>query len=166
MEKERLFGHDFVRHGIEHRAYKFESGGPPIEVSFEFKEKSFSLAMFVQDSHYRDYGAFFMSRLFVKFSMAAQAELGRTFVDMFECLTTNELTEGIKSLDWFQYFSANTVKRWGQEHLKKGPFYRVEEFDNGAYGIWLSPSPYDMPAPEPFAEYLGIKLPPLFYPPR
>lgn len=163
MEKEGLRGQDFVRHGMEHRAYSFRGNGPPVEVSFEFTDKNFSLAMFVQDQHYREHGANFMSRIFARLSIAAEVELGRTFVDMFECLTTQELTQGIKSLDWFQYFSANVVKRWGPEHLKKGPFYRIEEFENGAYGIWLSPTPFDMPAPEPFAEYLGIKLPPLPY---
>jgi hypothetical protein len=165
LEEEGLLGQDFVRHGIEHRAYSFRTGGPPIEVSFEFTPKNFTLAAFVQDYHYQNYGACFMSRVFARFSIAAESELGRTFVDLFECLTAKELTGGIQSVDWFQYFSANVVKRWGAEYLKKGPFYRVEEFENGAYGVWLSPTPYDMPAPEPFAEYFGIELPPLSYPP-
>jgi hypothetical protein len=163
MEKEGLLGSYFVRHGIEHRAYTFRSDRLPLEVSYEFKDSCF-LAIFVDDCHYRQYGAPFISRLFYKFSMAAEAELGRTFVDLFECLTQDELANGVKSVDWFQYFSANVVNRWGAAYLKKGPFHRVQDFENGAFGIWLSPTPYDMPAPERAAEYLGIKLPPLSYP--
>ena len=115
------------------------------------------------EEHLQAYTPAKLVELFSAVCMQISAFLGRTFsiTHNFGTVKRSEITGGLEFLDWYQYLSPSAVNHWGIEYLRNGPFYKLDEYSNGACGIWLAETP-DMALKRTLAaEYLSIKLPKL-----
>jgi hypothetical protein len=74
---------------------------------------------------------------------------------------SSELAGDIDGLDWFQYFSPRLARAWSMEYLRRGPFFRVEGFEDGAVSIFLAANPFVRYSRRTAADYLGIRLRPV-----
>ena len=90
--------------------------------------------------------------------------LGRTYGESQLGVVNRSELDGLPEwLDWFQYWGAEIVQRWGISHIERGPFRLVEPRPNGACAVTLLSGPDDpqqMVLQAKAVAYLGIRLRP------
>jgi len=154
-----------IKYGFEYRYYRRNEREPVISASYEFGPSSFGMAFHpVKHEHFAVYGSDLLTKVFAEVCIKSNAALGRTFGEsLYGTVKHEEVASSLQFVDWYQYLSKSIVQRLGgTEFLKQGPFFKVEEYANGACGIWLAPSPDQFLGRQRAAKYLGIELPKLY----
>jgi hypothetical protein len=151
-------------HGYQQRCYRQGEHYPELKVAFNFQPQRYEISMYpLEEKEVLDYGAVVLVKLWSSISTSLDAALGRTFLDIgYGTIQPAEIEGPLQFLDWYQYFPSSVVNRWGISYLRAGPFYKVEEYSNGACGIWLAAFPFERLGRMKAAEYLGVKLPRLY----
>lgn len=153
-----------VWHGFHQRFYRQSDHHPELLVAFDFQTERCAVSVYpLEEKELLAYGSQLLVRLWSSVAISLHAALGRTFLDIgFGTIQTGEIDGPLLFVDWYQYYSLHLVERWGLPRLKEGPFYRVDEYPNGACGLWLAPSPLERLGRLKAAEYLGVQLPKLY----
>lgn len=153
-----------VRHGFHQRFYRQGDEHPEFLVAFDFQTRRCNISIYpLEQKELLAYGPQLLVRFWSNVAISLHAALGRTFLDIgYGTIQAGEIDGPLVFVDWYQYYSLHLVERWGMSRLKEGPFYRVDEYPNGACGLWLAPSPFGRLGRLKAAEYLGVQLPKLF----
>lgn len=148
----------------ETSVYRRRESDPGLELSFDTKSDHSELYVFpVDNARFLAYTPRAIVEFLSGLCIALDVGLGRMFsmVDGFGTVKETELVGKLEFLGWYQYPSPAIVSRYGIEYLREGPFYKIEEYPNGACCILLADSPQQKLGRVKAAEYLGIKLPKL-----
>jgi len=159
-----LSSREGAEHGCPKRFYHRNDEYPELSVAFNFKPNWCEMVMFpLEQKEVFAYTPDTLVKIWSGICIHLGAVLGRTFLDIgFGAVQPVEIKGELQFLDWYQFLSKSIVSRWGTAYLRSGPFYKVEEYSNGACGIWLAHSPLDRLRRAKAAEYLGVDLPPLY----
>jgi hypothetical protein len=151
-------------YGFHKRFYRLNERHPELPVAFEFQAEHYEVAMYpLEEKEMLAYTPEALVKFWSQTGRDLNGCLGRTFFGMrYGTVRPAEIEGPLQFVDWYQYFSPRIVDRWGISYLRKGPFYKVEEYSNGACGIWLTDSPLKQLGRRKAAEYLGIELPKLY----
>jgi hypothetical protein len=153
-----------TEYGFKQRFYRQSDQHPELSVAFDFQPEHYELSMYpLEEMDVLAYSQEVLVNLWSNTGASLRAALGRTFLEIgYGTVQVSEIEGPLQFVDWYQYFSQRVVDRWGIRYLRDGPFHRVEEYANGACGIWLAKSPFERLNRRSAAEYLGVTLPKLF----
>jgi hypothetical protein len=152
------------KYGFQQRSYRRSDQDPELCFWFDFRPGHYHAAMSpLAEKEVLGYGLDFLVRFWSNLCLHLDAGLGRTYREgLYGAVDPSEIAGPLRFVDWYQFFSARIVARWGLDRLRQGPFYRLEEYPGGACGIWLSKSPFESIPRSKAAKYLGIVLPKLY----
>jgi len=136
----------------------------PLSINLNPSSPWSELYVSVREHHLEEYGAEQLAELFAWLSDCTHARRGRTTGAVAPgFVRTDELDGQLEFVDWFQYWGASIVRRWGVSRLRAGPFHSVVTRADGAYVLLLAEQPDDETmSRRAAAEYLGIELRPIY----
>jgi len=139
---------------------------PPIDVYMDLSGSDARVLVGpLERSVVEAWGAETLAAYLTRLSRGLGVRLGRSFRGGgggHGIVQPQELGGALEFVDWFQYFSAGIVARWGASYVAAGPFWKTERFEDGSMVVLLGRDPFEgLGSRKAAAEYLGIELRPL-----
>lgn len=149
--------------GMIECTYRWKASGQDVRVAIGGRNPWGKLSLYPLTKDARDQlGVDEIRGMLRQLSEGLNVVLGRTHGEsLLGVVKRSEIESGPDWLDWFQFWGAGIVERWGLDWIEAGPFRLVEPAAQGACAITLYSHPEEpeqMSLQARAADYLSITL--------